>query len=73
MAAHQTAAEETRAFAFSTFVELITLERLGLIVGESLGAIMKLNRTGIRVVTFLPFADVPFDRFGTFCKGIVSG
>jgi hypothetical protein len=38
-----------------------------------LGAIMKLNRNGTRVVTFLPFANVPFARFGTFCKGIVSG
>jgi hypothetical protein len=73
MAAHQTAVEETSASAFSAFVGLITLERLGLKVGEWLGAIMKLNRNGTRVVTFLPFAELPFDRFGTFCKGIVSG
>jgi hypothetical protein len=34
MAAHQTAAEEASATAFSAFVGLITLERLGLKVGE---------------------------------------
>jgi hypothetical protein len=34
MAAHQTAAEEASASAFSAFVGLITLERLGLKVGE---------------------------------------
>jgi hypothetical protein len=73
MAAHQTAAEETSASAFSAFAGLVTLERLRLKVGKWLGAIMKLNRNGTRVVTFLPFTDVPFDRFGTFCKGIVSG